>query len=147
MLAALCAGIPPTARLSLFASLASEVEQVRSSRDLPGLADFDHDLRRSARRQRGSRPGTLKLPTGGRVLYVAGAPPALRGCPLPAVWQVGLECVCLNSAEDVWQRLHDPRLREACACPEQPSAIFASRLVQEYASQLLACLACSPPQP
>ena len=92
-LAALCAGILPTARLSLFASLASEVAQVRSSRELAGLASFDHDLRRSAGRQRGSRPGTLKLPTGEQLLYVAGALPALWVRPLPTVWQVGLACM------------------------------------------------------
>ena len=66
---------------------------MRSSRELAGLASFNHDLRRSAGRQRGSRPGTLKLPTGGQLLYVAVALPALWACPVPTVWQVDLVSV------------------------------------------------------
>ena len=145
MLAALCAGIQPTARLSLFASLASEVEQVRSSRELPGLADFDHDLRQSARRQRGSRPGTLKLPTGGRLLYVAGAPSALWDGPLPSVWYLGWRWGCLHSPDEICSICMTPGWNVLCA----KSNLYArwSLCQMPFTRQCLpaACMCCLQP--
>lgn len=48
----------------MYASTKHEVQQVRNSKDLPGLASFEQELKQSMRRQRGSRKGTLTLPSG-----------------------------------------------------------------------------------
>lgn len=51
-------------RLDVYASTKQEVEQVRNSKDLPGLASFEQELKQTMRRQRGSRTGSLMLPSG-----------------------------------------------------------------------------------
>lgn len=51
-------------RVEVYASTTQEVQQVRNSKDLPGLASFEQELKQSMRRQRGSRKGTLTLPSG-----------------------------------------------------------------------------------
>lgn len=48
----------------MYASTKQEVEQVRNSKDLPGLASFEQELKQTMRRQRGSRTGALTLPSG-----------------------------------------------------------------------------------
>ncbi len=56
----------------MYASLKKEVEEVRNSKDLPGLASFEQELKQTMRRQRGSRRGVLTLPSGtGCVLTAA----------------------------------------------------------------------------
>ena len=51
-------------RLEVYASTVQEVQQVRNSKDLPGLASFEQELKQTMRRQRGSRNNTLTLPSG-----------------------------------------------------------------------------------
>ena len=48
----------------MVASSQEQVQAVQQSRDLPGLAGFDHELRTAARRRR-QAPTQLTLPTGG----------------------------------------------------------------------------------
>ena len=57
-------GLKPGVRFEVYASTKQEIEQVRNSKDLPGLASFEQELKQTMRRQRGSRAGTLKLPSG-----------------------------------------------------------------------------------
>ncbi|KAL3145517.1 hypothetical protein ABBQ32_003341 [Trebouxia sp. C0010 RCD-2024] len=58
------AGVQSGMRLEVYASTVQEVQQVRNSKDLPGLASFEQELKQTMRRQRGSRNGTLTLPSG-----------------------------------------------------------------------------------
>ena len=52
-------------KLLVIASTHSEVQAVRNSRDLPGLAGFDQELRTLAtRRRQSSATAAIKLPTG-----------------------------------------------------------------------------------
>ena len=57
-------GLQSGVRVEVYASTRHEVQQVRNSNDLPGLASFEQELKQSMRRQRGSRKGTLTLPSG-----------------------------------------------------------------------------------
>eukprot|EP00877_Chromochloris_zofingiensis_P011568 jgi/Chrzof1/6665/Cz19g04250.t1 len=50
------AGIQPGMRLMLLASSAADVEHIRASKDLPRLASFDYEARRSARRRKRTAP-------------------------------------------------------------------------------------------
>lgn len=43
-------------RLMLLASSAADVEHIRASKDLPRLASFDYEARRSARRRKRTAP-------------------------------------------------------------------------------------------
>lgn len=56
-------GIVSGCRLLLVASRGAEVAAVRSSRDLPGLASFEHEALRAARRKRAALP-VLGPPVG-----------------------------------------------------------------------------------
>lgn len=58
------AGLVSGAVVTMYASTAAEVQRVRTSKDLPGLADFQQELKQHMRRQRGSRAATLTLPSG-----------------------------------------------------------------------------------
>lgn len=61
------AGVHDGARVMLVASAAGEVAAVQHARELPGLAGFDHELLRAARRRRvhaGHAGGILTAPTG-----------------------------------------------------------------------------------
>lgn len=58
------AGVQSGMRLEVYASTLQEFQQVRNSKDLPGLASFEQELKQTMRRQRGSRNGTLRLPSG-----------------------------------------------------------------------------------
>ena len=51
-------------RVEVYASTEEEVEQVRKSKDLPGLASFEQELKQTMRRQRGRSRGRLTLPSG-----------------------------------------------------------------------------------
>ena len=51
-------------RVTVYASTKAEIIQVQNSKDLPGLAGFEQELKQTMRRQRGSRNAVLKLPTG-----------------------------------------------------------------------------------
>ncbi len=57
-------GLESGMRVEVYASTIEEVEQVRNSKDLPGLASFEQELKQTMRRQRGSSRGKLTLPTG-----------------------------------------------------------------------------------
>lgn len=57
-------GLVSGMRATVYASTKAEISQVQNSRDLPGLAGFEQELKQTMRRQRGSRNGTLKLPAG-----------------------------------------------------------------------------------
>ena len=61
---ALNPGLKSGARVEVYASTRQEVEQVRNSKDLPGLAGFEQELKQTMRRHRGSKRGVLTLPTG-----------------------------------------------------------------------------------
>ncbi|KAL0030412.1 hypothetical protein WJX79_002860 [Trebouxia sp. C0005] len=58
------AGLESGMRVEVYASTKEEVEQVRNSKDLPGLASFEQELKQTMRRQRGSSRGKLTLPSG-----------------------------------------------------------------------------------
>ncbi len=47
------AGLAPGTRCMLLGSTAAEVGAVRQAKELPGLASFEHEARRHARRRRG----------------------------------------------------------------------------------------------
>jgi len=57
-------GLESGMRVEVYASTKEEVEQVRNSKDLPGLASFEQELKQTMRRQRGSSRGKLTLPSG-----------------------------------------------------------------------------------
>ena len=57
-------GLESGMRVEVYASTEEEVEQVRKSKDLPGLASFEQELKQTMRRQRGSSRGRLTLPSG-----------------------------------------------------------------------------------
>ena len=50
----------------MYASTEAEVQHVRSSKDLPGMAGFQQELKQQMRRKRGSNGSTLKIPSGNR---------------------------------------------------------------------------------
>ncbi|KAK9804353.1 hypothetical protein WJX72_008599 [[Myrmecia] bisecta] len=58
------AGIPAKGRLMMLASSAAEVEAIQHSRDLPGLAGFDHEHKQAMRRRQHAGGGALVLPKG-----------------------------------------------------------------------------------
>ncbi|KAL0047896.1 hypothetical protein WJX82_002765 [Trebouxia sp. C0006] len=58
------AGLESGMRVEVYASTKEEVEQVRNSKDLPGLASFEQEMKQTMRRQRGSSRGKLTLPSG-----------------------------------------------------------------------------------
>jgi hypothetical protein len=51
-------------KVMVVGSALAEVAAVRNSRDLPGMADFDHELRNLASRRQRSSTATITLPTG-----------------------------------------------------------------------------------
>ncbi|DBA84875.1 TPA: hypothetical protein ACH3X1_005894 [Trebouxia sp. C0004] len=57
-------GLESGMRVEVYASTKEEVEQVRNSKDLPGLASFEQELKQTMRRQRGNSRGKLTLPSG-----------------------------------------------------------------------------------
>ena len=48
----------------MYASTEADVQRVRTSKDLPGMAGFQQELKQHMRRQRGSSGSILKLPSG-----------------------------------------------------------------------------------
>ena len=63
-------GLESGMRVEVYASTKEEVEQVRNSKDLPGLASFEQEMKQTMRRQRGSSRGRLTLPSGQYLLGV-----------------------------------------------------------------------------
>ena len=45
-------------------SNASDIQRIRDSRDLPGMASFDHELRTLAARRKKDNNQAIQLPTG-----------------------------------------------------------------------------------
>ena len=63
-------GLKPGMRVMILASTKEQVQAVQTSRDLPGLAGFDHELKLAARRRRGTNKH-LTLPSGKRTGSIA----------------------------------------------------------------------------
>ena len=76
-------------RVMLVASTQEQVQGVQRSRDLPGLAGFDHELRTAATRRR--RAATqLTLPTGQFSLHFVLLAKKTKSCALPTLVGVPL---------------------------------------------------------
>lgn len=80
-------------KLLMVASSKEQVQAVQHSRDLPGLAGFDHELRQAARRRRGAT-SQLALPTG--------MPNRLAACLLLHLHQAQLPVQALLTSQKDW---------------------------------------------
>ncbi|KAK9799763.1 hypothetical protein WJX73_001696 [Symbiochloris irregularis] len=84
---ATAAGLKPGMRVMMLASTQQQVQAVQQSKDLAGMAGFDQELVRAARRRRQGSSAPLRLPTGQYVFhkFQAWAAPGLAPPPSEAL--------------------------------------------------------------